>query len=79
MTRLTRSEGFASSGAGADFSFASNDFKTLGAFFVRGAKALAKGDLGLNLFLGGFTNRHFSESMEECRRRRISTRFRPPS
>ena len=33
MTRLTRSEGFASSGAGADFSFASNDFKTLGAFF----------------------------------------------
>jgi hypothetical protein len=33
MTRLTRSEGFASSGAGADFSFASSDFKTLGAFF----------------------------------------------
>ena len=33
MTRLTGSEGFASSGAGADFSFASNDFKTLGAFF----------------------------------------------
>ena len=33
MTRLTRSEGFASSGAGADFSFASNDFKTSGAFF----------------------------------------------
>ncbi len=33
MTRLTTSEGFASSGAGADFSFASNDFKTSGAFF----------------------------------------------
>ena len=33
MTRLTGSEGFASSGASADFSFASNDFKTLGAFF----------------------------------------------
>ena len=33
MTRLTRSEGFASYGAGADFSFASSEFKILGAFF----------------------------------------------